>query len=115
MPCTYLRVAYSTKVNMRDVDVTLLAEALKLMGEVEEVTLYSSLDRVKVYLKVGGQVTLQLEDSSIILTGDNAEVVKKKLEQYYSAVVQALKLRKQGFKNVNVEEVKELLRISARN
>ena len=114
MPCTYLRVAYSTRVNMRDVDVTILAEALKLMGEVEEVTLYSSADKVVVYLKVGGLVVLRLEDSGIVLTGDNADIVKVKLEQYYAAVVQALKLKKQGFK-VNVEEVKEMLRIHGHN
>ena len=97
---------------MRDVDVTILAEALKLMKEVRSVNLYTDL--IDVFLTTGNRVSIDIDGSNITLTGDNADVVKVKLEQYYAAVVQALKLKKQGFK-VNVEEVKEMLRIHGHN
>jgi len=113
MPCTYVRVNYKTQIDLANADKSLVKEAILLMGFVKSAEM-DQWGLLRVKLKDGTSLSVDIRETGLELDGINAYKVKEKLTQYYAAVVQAIQLKRQGFQNVNIGEVEDALKIMAR-
>lgn len=111
MPCWDRFVQYKTKLDMKNVNLQALAEALKMMPEVSTVRIIGQ--DIRVALKDGSQCTVTVTETEVQMEGWGAQQIKGKVAQYYTALVQAQNLKKQGFQ-VSMQQVGEKLRIQAK-
>ena len=112
MPCYLLKVRYTAKIN--NLDKTILLEALKLMDGVQSAVLdnYWVNNGVTVMMKDGRRLVGRITNEGIQFEGDAGKVGEEVLK-YYTAVAQAVALKKQNYQ-VNVQRSGELLRLTAK-
>lgn len=112
MPCYLIKVRYTAKID--NMDKAILVEALKLMDGVQSVVLedFWVTNGVTVNLKNGQRLIGRIVGNEVQFEGSAGKVGEEVLK-YYTAVAQAVALKKQNYQ-VNVQRQGNLLRLTAK-
>ena len=111
MVCDKITLETRTRLDLKGADLRLLAKAVGMMEGVAQVQVEGK--RIMVRMSGGGWCALDIREDQVVLEGRDSEQIKRRLTQYYTAIVQYETLRLKGYE-MSMRREGERLRIQAR-